>query len=54
MSLIYSVLMSMDGYVEDEQARFDFAQPDEDVHAYINLLGDGQEQVAARDCRWYE
>jgi hypothetical protein len=38
MSLIYSMLMSVDGYVEDEHGRFGFAQPDEEVHAYINQL----------------
>jgi hypothetical protein len=27
MSLIYSMLMSVDGYVEDEHGRFDFAAP---------------------------
>ena len=31
MSLIYSMLMSVDGYVEDEHGRFDFAVPDEEV-----------------------
>ena len=38
MSLIYSMLMSVDGYVEDEHGRFDFAVPDEEVHSYINQL----------------
>ena len=38
MSLIYSMLMSVDGYVEDEHGRFAFAVPDEEVHAYINQL----------------
>src|SRR6266481_1497304 len=37
-SLIYSMLMSVDGYVEDEHGRFGFAQPDEEVHASINQL----------------
>lgn len=36
--LIYSMLMSVDGYLEDEHGRFGFAQPDEEVHAYINQL----------------
>ena len=39
MSLNYSMLMSVDGYVEDEHGRFGFAQPDEGVHAYINQAG---------------
>jgi dihydrofolate reductase len=38
MSLIYSMLMSLDGYVEDEHGRFDWAAPDEEVHSYINQL----------------
>ena len=33
MSLIYSMLMSLDGYVEDEQGRFGWGAPeDEEVH----------------------
>ena len=39
MSLIYSMLMSLDGYVEDEQGRFGWSAPeDEEVHSYINQL----------------
>jgi dihydrofolate reductase len=38
MSLIYSMLMSVDGYVEDDHGRFDFAVPDEEVNLYINQL----------------
>jgi hypothetical protein len=38
MSLIHSMLMSVDGYVEDEHGRFDWAAPDEEVHSYINQL----------------
>jgi len=38
MSLIYSMLMSVDGYVEDEHGRFDFTAPDEEVFSYINQL----------------
>jgi len=38
MSLIYSMLMSVDGHVEDEHGRFDFAAPDEEVNPYINQL----------------
>jgi dihydrofolate reductase len=37
--LIYSMLMSLDGYVEDEQGRFGWGAPeDEEVHSYINQL----------------
>jgi hypothetical protein len=31
MSLIYSMLMSVDGYVEDEHGRFDFAVLNEEA-----------------------
>jgi dihydrofolate reductase len=36
--LIYSAIASLDGYVEDEQGRFEWAAPDEEVHAFINDL----------------
>jgi len=36
--LIYSAIGSLDGYVEDEQGRFDWAAPDEEVHAFVNDL----------------
>jgi dihydrofolate reductase len=36
--LIYSVLMSLDGYVADEDGNFDWAEPDEEVHAFVNEL----------------
>jgi dihydrofolate reductase len=36
--LIYSTLMSLDGYVADEDGRFDWAEPDEEVHTFINNL----------------
>lgn len=36
--LIYSALASLDGYVEDKQGRFDWAAPDEEVHAFVNDL----------------
>jgi len=28
----------MDGYIEDESVRFDWAQPDEGVHTFVNNL----------------
>jgi dihydrofolate reductase len=38
--LIYSMLMSLDCYVEDEGGKFGWAAPtDDDVHAYVNELG---------------
>jgi dihydrofolate reductase len=36
--LIYAALTSLDGYVEDEDGNFDWAMPDEEVHAFINDL----------------
>jgi hypothetical protein len=34
--LIYSAIMSLDGYIVDEHGNFDWAEPDEEVHAFIN------------------
>ena len=36
--LTYSMLASLDGYVEDESGRFDWAAPDEEVHVFVNDL----------------
>jgi dihydrofolate reductase len=36
--LIYSAIMSLDGYVADEHGNFDWAAPDEEVHAFVNDL----------------
>jgi dihydrofolate reductase len=36
--LIYFAIASVDGYVEDEQGKFDWAMPDEEVHAFVNDL----------------
>jgi dihydrofolate reductase len=36
--LIYAAIASLDGYVEDEKGRFDWAAPDEKVHAFVNDL----------------
>jgi dihydrofolate reductase len=36
--LIYSAIMSIDGYVADEQGNFDWAAPDQEVHTFINDL----------------
>jgi dihydrofolate reductase len=36
--LIYSAITSLDGYVADEDGNFDWAAPDEDVHAFVNDL----------------
>ena len=36
--LIYSVIASLDGYIEDENGNFDWAAPDEEVHGFVNDL----------------
>jgi dihydrofolate reductase len=36
--LIYSAIASLDGYVADEQGNFGWAQPDAEVHAFVNEL----------------
>ncbi len=36
--LIYTAIMSLDGYVADENGNFDWAEPDEGVHALVNEL----------------
>jgi dihydrofolate reductase len=36
--LIYSAITSLDGFVADEDGNFDWAEPDEEVHAYFNDL----------------
>jgi dihydrofolate reductase len=36
--LIYSTLASLDGYVADRKGNFDWAEPDEQVHAFVNEL----------------
>jgi hypothetical protein len=37
-NLIYSAIASLDGYVEDTQGGFEWAAPDEEVHAFVNDL----------------
>ena len=36
--LIYSAIASLDGYIEDEDGKFDWAAPDDEVHAFVNDL----------------
>jgi dihydrofolate reductase len=36
--LIYLALTSLDGFVEDGDGKFDWAAPDEEVHAFVNDL----------------
>jgi dihydrofolate reductase len=34
--LIYAAITSLDGFVADESGNFDWAAPDEEVHAFVN------------------
>jgi dihydrofolate reductase len=36
--LHYTVIASLDGYVEDAEGTFDWAAPDEEVHVFVNDL----------------
>jgi dihydrofolate reductase len=36
--LIYSAITSLDGYVADEDGKFDWCAPDAEVHAFVNEL----------------
>lgn len=36
--LVYLAIASLDGYVEDASGRFDWAAPDDEVHAFVNDL----------------
>ncbi|MGH3051479.1 MAG: dihydrofolate reductase family protein [Gaiellaceae bacterium] len=37
-ALIYTAIASLDGYIEDEDGNFDWAEPDEEVHSFLNDL----------------
>jgi dihydrofolate reductase len=37
-ALIYSAIMSLDGFVADSSGAFDWAAPDAEVHAFVNDL----------------
>ncbi|MBI3409691.1 MAG: dihydrofolate reductase [Planctomycetes bacterium] len=39
--LNYSALMSLDGYIEGPDGKFDWAAPDEEVHQFVNDLERG-------------
>src|ERR1700684_237107 len=36
--LINQAVASLDGYIEDEAGNFDWAAPDDEVHAFVNEL----------------
>jgi dihydrofolate reductase len=37
-ALIYSTISSLDGYIADEGGTFDWGEPDEEVHTFLNDL----------------
>jgi dihydrofolate reductase len=37
-TLVYATQTSLDGYINDEQGKFDWARPDEEVHTFFNDL----------------
>jgi dihydrofolate reductase len=41
---VYSAIASLDGYVVDAEGRFDWAAPDDEVHAFVN---DQEREVGA-------
>jgi dihydrofolate reductase len=51
--LIYAALASLDGFIEDAQGNFDWAEPAEDVHSYINSL-EAQFQILLLGRKLYE
>ena len=34
--LIYTAIASLDGYIADQEGKFDWAEPDDEMFAYIN------------------
>ncbi len=40
-TLIYTGITSLDGYINDARGRFDWAEPSEQVHAFVNDLERG-------------
>lgn len=37
-TLIYAAISSLDGYVADKEGRWDWSEPDEEVHSFVNDL----------------
>jgi dihydrofolate reductase len=37
-TLIYGAIASLDGYIADEEGKFDWGEPDEEVHTFVNDL----------------
>ena len=40
-TLIYTAITSLDGYINDERGNFDWAEPSDQVHAFVNDLERG-------------
>ncbi|MEV7646615.1 dihydrofolate reductase family protein [Arthrobacter sp. NPDC089319] len=38
--LLYTAIMSLDGYIADQNGNFDWSMPDEEVHSFVNDLED--------------
>ena len=38
VKLLYTAIASLDGFIEDESGRFDWAEPDEEAHTFVNDL----------------
>jgi len=36
--LIYLMIVALDGYIADEDGNFDWAEPDEEVHGFVNKI----------------
>ena len=51
--LIYTAICSLDGYVADEQGSFDWAEPQEEVHSFINGL-EARNEVVLYGRKLYE
>ena len=49
--LIYSPIASLDGYIEDEQGKFDWAAPDDEVHPFVNDLERPVNRTSTRNVR---
>ena len=49
--LTYLAIASLDGYIEDEQGKFDWAEPDLEIHSFVNdLARSWGTQLCGRPC----
>lgn len=51
VNLAYSAMMSLDGFIEDKEGGFEWAEPDGEVHTFINDLEARHIPVWAIDVR---